>query len=195
MRAFIALPLDDELRKRIAESLMKWRQFDPELKWVDPALLHVTLRFLGEIDPSLLPKFEQAIRETARDVAPFVISLGRAGAFPSLARPRVFWLGLSPANRLLSLASELDRKLAQLGWGNREERFVSHLTVARLRREVRPLPGFLTYWQRLADGSEEGPAGSWMTDRLVLYESRLHPRGPEYLPLLQVKLLDGQGRS
>ncbi|MBE3576671.1 MAG: RNA 2',3'-cyclic phosphodiesterase [Limnochordales bacterium] len=194
MRTFIALPLDDQLRVRVAGFLAKWRQLDHELKWVNPSLLHVTLRFLGEVDRSLLSTLEQVLEETGREVEPFDISLKGAGVFPSLSRPQVFWLGLSSAERLPALASHLDSRLAEVGWGDREEPFSAHLTVARVRRGSRPSPAFLSLWQRLMDGSEEGPAGAWRADRLVLYESRLHPGGPEYLPLAQAKL-DGSSGS
>lgn len=193
VRAFIALPLEEELCREIGAFLVRWRKKAPDLKWVDPSLLHVTLRFLGEVDVGLLAPLDRALREVARGTKPFHVSLGRVGAFPVLSRPRVFWLGLEPRDELAALAARVDRQVEAAGLGRRAEPFSPHLTVARARSGpgVQVDPEFVTYWQALAGGEPDGgetPGGQFTASKIVLYESRLHPNGPEYLPLVEVEL-------
>ena len=106
IRAFIALELDDFLRRAAAgvAAALRKRPDGDGVRWVRQETLHVTLRFLGDTDPAAVPELAARVGEQLAAVAPFALRLGRLGAFPSPRRPRVIVLHLEPEEPLVGLA-------------------------------------------------------------------------------------------
>ncbi len=152
------------------------------MRWVRIEGLHLTLRFLGPTLDERRPAVEAAMRAAAAGARPFPIRIGGGGAFPSPARPRVLWLGVTTgAEQLAALAGDLATALAAAGWPPEERPFRAHLTLAR------------------ADGVRAGPAtaralvaeaerfsSEWVADRVVLFESHTGGGPARYEALLEV---------
>jgi 2'-5' RNA ligase len=166
MRTFIAVGISDEVRQRIAE-LQKELPSKEALKVVDPGIIHITLKFLGEIDESKVPEIKKIISSISFE--PFTVTTKGVGVFPNENFIRVIWIG-APSPELDAMAKELNEKLKTLGF--KSEEFTSHVTIARVKTKI-DLTRFL------ADHREE-KFGSFAVDGLRLMKSTLTPKGPIY---------------
>lgn len=119
MRAFVAVDVGEEAAAGRAER---------------SAPQHLTLRFLGEIDPARVAAISEALEPAVRDVSPFTLTLDGVGAFPSIDRPRVVWIGVTlGADRIRELAARVAQALGNIGFASEREEFVPHLTLLRVR--------------------------------------------------------------
>src|SRR5262245_56157041 len=94
LRTFIALPLDDALRRRVVELQNDLADAGGEIKWVESENLHATLLFLGEVDALEVVDICRAVRSVAESTAHFTLGAAGVGAFPNLRRPRTLWVGI-----------------------------------------------------------------------------------------------------
>ena len=180
MRIFIAVTLDRATRRKVAEladGLRRRRTFAaPVVRWVPEANLHLTLRFLGNVDEAGV----SAVREALASVwthAPFQVSLGSAGFFPPRGVPRVIWFDVREgADELRALRWELDRRLAAIRYADEGQPFRPHLTIGRLKRGARPARRAIGR----AVASIDVPEIRWTVDRVVLMESRLSSEAAVY---------------
>jgi RNA 2',3'-cyclic 3'-phosphodiesterase len=156
--------LPDALRARLTGEIDRLRGVAADVAWVAEANLHVTLKFLGQIE--------------AGRVAPIAEALG---AFPTPGRARVVWVGLEPIGPLAAVAAELDTALATLGIPRESRPFAAHVTLGRARESRRNLG--------LADAlARPAECGRLPVTRLSLMRSELHPRGARYTELTSVVL-------
>jgi 2'-5' RNA ligase len=187
MRLFVAVDLDDLARRAAARSIDRLRQIVQQtaprsrITWVEADRLHVTLRFLGEVDPERAGQVERRLAEPW-PMQPFAVELGRAGVFPVSGAPRVIWLAVNDGGGLLArLHEELEARLVPLGFEPEGRAFRAHLTLGR----VREVPGAAGAAVRSAVAQfAEGSAARWIVGHVTLYESRLSPQGPDYIPRL-----------
>ena len=180
MRIFIAVGLDRAARGKVTaltEGLRRSRTFAPTVvRWVPEANLHLTLRFLGNVDRAGVSAVSKALASDWTH-ASFQVSLGSVGFFPPHGTLRVIWLDvLDGAEELHGLRRELDRRLAAIGHTGEGQPFRPHLTIGRLKRGARAA-GRAT--RRLVD-SIDVPAIRWTVDRVILMESRLSSEGAAY---------------
>lgn len=155
-----------------------------DIKWVKPANLHLTLRFLGETPANKVEAIARAMAAACQGKPQFELGFGPMGAFPSLAKPRVVWIGLEDGGQpLRALAGALANGLKSEGFALPEEGrdFKAHLTMGRSRspKGTHGLAGKAAEWTK-----EKMALPRVLVDRLVLFESRLSPAGPTYVPLL-----------
>ncbi len=135
MRAFIAVKFSGPFIEALTQVQNIFRQQPADVKWVETANLHLTLKFLGEIPENQLQPLSQALAGVASRHQPFTISLGAPGAFPNWTRPRVFWVGvLGEVEKLLNLQGEVEQSLTSLmDLAPEAKRFSPHLTMGRMR--------------------------------------------------------------
>ena len=175
IRAFVAVELSDAVRAEVASLENDLRAPGTDVKWVDPATLHLTLKFLGDIDETQKGALEKALREAARGMSPFEIGLEGIGAFPGTTRPRVIWVGVGAGKeRLVELSQKVEAACLALGFPAEERPFNPHLTIARLRE---PQNSRLLVDRHLASKFE--PV-EFEAAELVVYESDLLPTGSVY---------------
>ena len=178
-RSFMALTLPASALAGAVEVLttLRDRLGDRDIRWVEAANLHVTLRFFGDLDDPDLARARQLVRELDRGFAPLPTVWERLGAFPSPQRVQVVWLGLHDADeRIAGLAADVDRRTQQAGLGGADKPFKSHVTLGRVRRERRA--SFDRMSERLTI-----PATGFSIATIVLMKSMLTPHGPVYTPL------------
>jgi RNA 2',3'-cyclic 3'-phosphodiesterase len=177
LRTFIALPIDDVIRKRVVALQEELGETGAEVKWVEPENLHVTLLFLGEIDALEVVDICRAVRKVAENTAPFSLSVSGIGAFPNMRRPRTLWIGVDEGrDPLVALHDALEGALLKLGAYRREERgYTPHLTLGRITGEDAPAPlkGRLTR-------ESDWLAGTLAVREVHVMSSELLPDGPRY---------------
>lgn len=184
MRAFIAVTLPEEIRRALSALQQALAGAGADVKWVAPHHLHVTLRFLGEITDDQRQAVEEMLRRVAGGVAPFEVRLVGVGAFPSVAAPRVVWVGIVEGREALSqLADAIERERAPIGLLDEARPFAAHVTLGRVRSPRRRQ----TLSERLTTLTWDAPP-AWRVASLTLYQSTLTPSGPTYTVLATVPL-------
>jgi RNA 2',3'-cyclic 3'-phosphodiesterase len=138
MRMFVALNLERAVRSQLHAALEPLRGRDWPVRWLPAHALHLTLRFLGDVDGSDLYRVEEALRGVAEKHGPQRLDIAGFGAFPSLRRASVLWAGVEPAPPLMALQRDVDLAVSRLGYGRETRPFRPHVTVARLRSGARP---------------------------------------------------------
>ena len=144
--------------------------------------LHLTLRFLGQIEPAQTIEIAAAMRAAAVGVAAFDVQLVGVGAFPRPDRPSVIWVGVHGTEPLAEIVQVLDPKLDSLGLSRADKPWQAHLTVARVK--AKPDDDLI----KLLGRSAETDFGWQSIDSLQLVESQLGPKGPTYMDLDRIDL-------
>ncbi len=148
---------------------------DPTLKTIEPSLMHVTLKFLGDTEESKVKAISEAMKKAIEGLAPFDIDLKGMGAFPHKDRPRVIWVGLENAQPLAVIARRLEELLGPLGFEPERRGFTPHLTVARARVE-KSIPAV----RSVLEDHVRSHLGNAHVDRILLKKSVLTRSGPIY---------------
>jgi 2'-5' RNA ligase len=197
IRAFLAVELSDDLRKQIAqvqqdlkERLSRDLSKGVRISWVQPASIHLTIKFLGETDESLIEAMRTALEQAVRDHRTVLVPLDRLGVFPRLQQARVLWIGASEAwergedaGRLAALHQAVEICCHSLGFAPEGRPLSPHLTLARIKEGERHVG------QALANsGVLDRPVslGSFTVGSLALMKSELRPAGPVYTKLWDV---------
>src|SRR6266566_5277449 len=113
MRVFVGLDIDEEIRGRIAQFVAEVRGLAPDVRWVTPESLHVTLKFIGEKPDGAVAEIEKALGSVRTES--FELSFRGCGFFPTEKAARVFWAGMEADARLAELADKVEGKLAGIG--------------------------------------------------------------------------------
>lgn len=160
--------LQAELTERLGE--------DAAVRWVEAPNIHVTLKFLGDVDEALFPMLGEALCELVRPLFPFEVRCCRLGAFPDLEQPRILWAGLDDkgAEVMGLLRQMIERDLSELGFTQDDRDYLPHLTLGRIRSLASTSVSELLSFTDVDFGS------SFIKD-IVLFESQLHPDGPRYV--------------
>jgi len=190
VRLFVALDIDVDIRRRIAEFREQMQALAPDVRWVGPETFHVTLQFLGETKK--LDEIQSALRQVKGSAVE--LAFRGTGFFPSPKSPRVFWVGMESDEHLQELANSIGEALKLLGFERDAGPFKPHLTLARAG-SGRPRPvrgehaaaGLLAVRVKL-DGVAPPDFGTMTAREFCLYESRLSPAGARYTRLASYAL-------
>lgn len=181
MRTFIALEPPESLRREAVRLGRELAGHFPGVRWSSPENIHLTLRFLGEIDPRELAKLVSSVNAAAVGTGRLDLRVGRFGWFGPDRSPRVLWLGIEDNPSLAGLAARLERELVAAGFGRADKPFKAHLTLARIRKPLPRQPDRSAV-ERIA--RREWPA--WTAESLEVIKSTLTPEGPVYETLAVV---------
>ena len=183
IRAFFCVELSREIRASIAEIAAGIRDaLQMRASWVREPNYHITVRFLGEIDPMAVVELERVSRSVCRRIQPFELDLGTLGAFPSIDRPRVLWLGDEAAPAFRGLSTSLDVGLRAIGLPRDRKDAAAHATIARIKGRSDP---------SLADAVARAQPRIPLrvcVERLTLMQSELRPEGALYSALFHTAL-------
>lgn len=135
MRLFVALSLSERDQVRIHEAARPLRESGVPVDWHDPGRYHLTLKFLGDVHTSRVQGLERAVGRVAGATRGFTLSLGGFGAFPTIRRPQVLWLGADPSPALRCLKQDLEWGLASHGFERETRAFHPHVTLGKSRIE------------------------------------------------------------
>lgn len=190
MRLFFAIALSDDVRAAVArvedglQQRLAGSGSNRAVKWVERENLHITLRFLGEVDEARARALLDALAAPLAG-KPFSLVAGGAGAFPPAGAPRVVWVGVRDgADAARHVFDALEQRLAPLAFESDGRAYTPHLTLGRVRdidpRRGRDLRGWLNDVPE-AIGTETVAA-------VTLYQSRLSPKGPRYEVVKEIPL-------
>jgi len=184
IRAFIAIELTGQAHGELAFLQSELRKSGADVKWVEPSNIHLTLRFLGDLEPEKAEELKKILSGVAAGSKPFELTIKDVGAFPDLASPRVIWAGVGlGAAESARIAEAIETKLQALGIPKEERRFHPHLTLGRVRsrKNCEKLCGMIE--------AIKFEAGSKIrVDHLTLFRSQLTPQGSVYTPLFKANI-------
>ncbi|HSV26911.1 MAG TPA: RNA 2',3'-cyclic phosphodiesterase [Sedimentisphaerales bacterium] len=149
-----------------------------EVKWVKPEAMHLTLKFLGEVDGSRIAEICDIVGKTAHKHSSFRLEVEGAGSFGKPAK--VLWMGVAKNERLTALQKDIEKSLAKAGWPEEERAFASHLTLCRINSSFagRKLA-------EIADDYKDTHFGSFAVDSVCVLQSELSTVGPRYTMILK----------
>ncbi len=179
LRAFVAVPIPDSVTVFIRQVQARLQSSGMNIRWVAANKIHLTLKFLGQIDPSRVPGVATTMDAVAGSIPPFLLGAGGPGMFPNHRRARVLWVGLDGnIERLMAIQAALESGLGPVGFREETRPFHPHLTIGRSRRrlDAETLGASLESMKDVA-------SDSFRVERLVLYKSMLSPAGAEYARL------------
>lgn len=136
MRLFIAVPIPPIAAREISLECAAIEASVPGVRWVSPAHMHLTMKFLGERPDHDVARLTDAMRDAVAKIASFDAAMTDAGAFPNFSRPRVVWLGMEPSASFAAIAERLEHHIAPLGYPREERDFTAHLTLGRIARPL-----------------------------------------------------------
>lgn len=175
-----AAALAGELRKRADRLAPRAR-----ITWIPADRLHITVRFIGHVDAARADAIQRELSPPL-DTPPFELGFAGLGAFPRTGRPQVLWAGVSAGKASLQrIEQEVTARLAPLGIPAEGRPYSPHLTLARVREAA----GLKS--AALFAGIEQTSLGTTRCEAITLYESRLSPAGPTYVPLRRTPLRQG----
>ena len=188
MRLFVAIHFPKDLLFKIEEITRFFKGNTPPntLKWVETQHLHLTLKFIGEVDESLLATIKESIIKSLTGQQAFEIEAGGLGMYPQKNNPRVIWLGISGGEPLIKMHTMLDQNLTALNIKRDGRAFSPHLTIARVRRNV--LPTAVKSVGHTLSQFMVDPLGPITIDQVHLVQSKLTPSGPIYTILHSIAL-------
>ncbi len=178
MRTFIAIEIPAEIKTAISELQTELRRAGADVSWTKPESIHLTLKFLGEIEERLINEIERTCVDVAAEFQPFTLDLNGTGVFPNARQPRVLWVGLAgEIEKAVEIQRRLDERLMAIGFEREEKPFHPHLTIGRVKsnRKTRELLA-------LAD-SYQLPKLAFDVKEIVVMRSELLPAGARYTSL------------
>ena len=138
MRLFIALTPSPELQRTVWDCFAPLRAHALPIKWVRAEHVHLTLKFLGEVDAGREAEMVTMLGSATQGARAITLAVRGAGAFPNPRKPRVVWAGVEPDPAIEILADSVERSFGPLGFPSEGQPFRPHLTVGRVARDARP---------------------------------------------------------
>ncbi len=184
MRTFIAIQIPDIVKSELVQIIDKLKSSQADVKWIKPEGIHLTLKFLGNIDEQKATEVKEVLNKAAKAEIPFEITLEGLGAFPKPASPKVIWTGVKEgAQNTINLVKNLEEQLEKIGFEKERRSFYPHLTLGRLRS-----PQNKGKLSSLLESTEFKSSSIIKVTRLALIQSTLTPTGAIYNPLYQAEL-------
>jgi RNA 2',3'-cyclic 3'-phosphodiesterase len=186
LRLFISIPLPEAVRGALEQAQRELREGLPPrarkaVRWTNPAQLHLTLRFLGDVEAHRVPDLINALREACRLFPPLHLRAERVGFFPERRLPRVAWIGVQDRAELLTpLQQKIETAVHTFSASPATEEFKGHLTIGRIR-DLRPSDA-----DALREAAQRMSAqlfGEWIAEDVHLMQSRLLPQGAQHTSL------------
>lgn len=185
IRTFIAIKIPEDIQEKLSDLQEKLQQAEAHVSWVKPDNIHLTLKFLGNIEEDQIPAIVSSLKESVKVVTPFQLQIGYAGAFPNIRFPRVVWIGVTDDENgsLKALQTDLNERLARVGFKEENGRFNPHLTLGRVRSQknrsnlLRAIEAIINIW-----------VGVIAVNAIYLIRSELKPTGSEYTDIAEIRI-------
>lgn len=190
LRLFIAADLSDEQREGTAlliSALQKGIHFtNAHPAWVAPETLHLTLKFLGDVESDAIDRISRALAPEIARFPAFRFNVQNLGVFPNPHRPQVLWVGMKlGASKMRELQGVVDRTLASIGFEPDQRAFHPHLTLARIKA-LRGVEAMMS----VVNSHKQADVGEADLKHITLYESHLTPEGAHHKVLLRWPLME-----
>ena len=183
MRLFVAITLDEAIRENLVSIQELIQKHLSDVKLVERENIHLTLRFLGEVSEGILPQILEVLA-IINDYHCFEMGLRNIGAFPSVKRPRVIWVGCEDGFTIIKkIHQALESGFRKIGLQPDDKEFSAHITLAR-DKFPKPDNNFETLVKEYANKS----FGIQLVKQITLFQSTLTPNGPIYTNIRDFKL-------
>ena len=174
-RLFVAIPLSASLRKALYKSISRLSNIPTKVKWVEEENLHITLKFLGNTREDKVEKIVSSLKKALESCHSFSVNLGKIGAFPNVAKPRVIKVGISQGEEeIRSIAEKVEEALEPLGFEKEKRKFSAHITLGR----VKSMDNIMLLLRNMQKESYDGL--QMKVEKVLLMESKLTKKGPIY---------------
>jgi len=180
-RGFIAIDID--AGSKILEFKRDIESIGADVKLVEPENIHVTLKFLGDVDEALVDQIERIMHDAVKGIDPFAVKIKGTGVFPNEKYIKVIWIGLENSQIIGTIAKRIDEQLAALGFTKEKRGFSSHLTIGRVKT-AKQKEHLVKTIEKYADVE----FGEQHIRSIKLKKSELTPKGPIYTTIKEVKL-------
>ena len=184
IRTFVAIELPENIRTDLRRLQHDFTSYRFGIRWVKPRNMHLTLKFLGDVDPVHVEAIGNVLAESVGQTPVFELLPRGLGVFPNIRQPRILWTGIAgQADALRYLHRSVEIALDPLGFTADKRFFTGHLTIGRIKKRIDP--------KRLADALRihQGFASDpFAVERLVLFKSDLKQNGPQYSKLREMRL-------
>ena len=178
-RSFFAVELSAEIAAGVRKVQGALKERATGVRWVRPEGIHLTLKFLGEVEEDRIEAIEHKAGEVVQGIRPFTVEIKGGGGFPTAKNPRVIWIGVEDHSGMLKhLQTRIEAGMAELGFTQEKRGFTPHLSVGRLRSGK----GSKTVSQAI-DVIKTSDLGSLEVREIILFRSHLKPTGAEYTKL------------
>jgi len=183
MRIFLAINTNEKVKSSISEIINKLKKSGANVKWVDPQKAHLTLKFFGETDNQTIEQIKLNTKNALGKFNNFNIQVKNLGSFPfNRNYIKVVWAGVEKTKSIQNLYDELNKIFNKIGFPPDHKNFIPHITLGRVKKGgnkslIKTVNEFRDYF-----------FGNVLVDELVLYSSKLSPKGPEYTAIEKFKL-------
>ncbi len=178
-RGFIAI--DIKPFPKLLEFEQEIKNTGANVKLVEPENIHLTIKFLGDTDESLIDRIEEIMNYSVKEVEPFEISLKGAGVFPNEKYIKVIWIGIENVESISKIAFKIDEKITTLGFQKEKRKFSAHLTIARVKnvKNKEKLIQIIEKYRNIE-------FSKFKINSIKLKKSTLTPKGPIYTMLKEI---------
>jgi 2'-5' RNA ligase len=183
MRCFIAIELPGEVKSALAGLQEEFKKYGVDVRWVKPDNIHLTLKFLGDIDEKKVEEIVKRVEKICDKYESFSLETKGVGIFPSLHSPRVLWVGIKGNSSLIRLQADMEDEMSSIGFKRENRGFTPHLTIGRFKSSVGK--------RELANRIElhrDDSFGLINVKAIVLMKSDLKPSGAEYTRIAEIPL-------
>ena len=176
MRSFIAIELDPTIKDAILAFIQKLDASAPNIRWVQPQGMHLTLKFLGEVAENKITEIRSVLDKIAKEYTRFPLSLKGTGTFPPTAPiPRVVWIGIEENQSLQNIQVRVENELHKIRFPREKRNYHPHLTLGRVKgpQNIETVIGKLSQ-------NKQSDFGEMTVSKITLFKSTLKPTGAEY---------------
>lgn len=190
MRLFIALELPETVIRHAAGIIGRLKRSGPDIKWVRPESLHITLKFLGDVEKDEADELAVDLGVAYGNGRPLDLAVGGCGAFPNPKQPSVIWLGLNGDTQgLIRMAAKTEVICETHGFPREKRAFKPHLTLGRVRRGKGPNTSLAPLSAAIAAAVRKNSNGpGFRANTIALMQSTLTPQGAIYKPVTKFNM-------
>ncbi|MEJ2658442.1 MAG: RNA 2',3'-cyclic phosphodiesterase [Desulfobacterales bacterium] len=184
IRTFVAIEIPENITSSLHELQQGLKDYGIIIRWIHPENIHLTLKFLGDVEAADIDDISGAISNAADGVSPISLKPKGIGIFPGIKRPRVLWVGLTgQLEFLIRLQKSLDENLRNIGFPQEKRPFKGHLTIGRIKAkmDIKKLGDALIAFRNFE-------SETFIADKIILFKSELKPQGAVYTSLASVSL-------
>ena len=182
-RVFLGISIPQNLKNKIKKIQEEFQKEEFDIKFVEFENLHFNLKFFGKKTESEIKKIESTVKKVLKKHKPFKLKIEGSGAFPGGNYIRVIWIGTKNSEELTELVNELEEAFSKINIEKEKRKFKAHLTIGRVRSNKNQ--------ERLIkkiNELKEVEIGEFEIEELILFESKLSPKGPTYIELIKFKI-------
>ena len=189
VRTFVAIRCSEKLAQSCGQAIVGLQEVVDGVRWVEPENIHLTLKFLGEVEDRELHAVCRRVAEAAKTHMSFSVVCRGVGAFPSIDRPNTIWIGVEDSDELLAaLQRDVEEALIDLGFPAERRPYKPHLTLGRTKSRRNQDVA----WEDYVNRNATREIGELSVDQVTVFSSELERRGPLHTPLAHCPLSDGK---